>query len=325
MLTDNNHIDPVGLLPKVLAGEATPEEIRAIEEWRSANETNRHEYDSFARLWNLAATASLPGDIDVDAEWQKLESSLTPVPSKMIPFRTWIRIAASIVLISTLAFLGWKSSTIHSIKAPMTELSKVTLPDGSVVFINAGSRITYNKGFGLVHRNLRLNGEAYFEIRKDKVPFVIRAGDASVQVTGTKFNVRSYSDRTEIKVTVTEGAVKFYESDLPDRGVTLFGGETGIYNTSSSDFIKQATENLNDLAWKTGIMEFRNTPLSEVADILANTFHASLQVDPAIENCVLTVRFENLDLDAVLSILQSTLELTITKKNGRTYITGRRC
>jgi transmembrane sensor len=325
MLTDNNHIDPVGLLPKVFAGEATPEEIHAIEAWRSANETNRREYDSFARLWNIAASASSPGDIDLDAEWQKLESSITPVPLKMITFRSWISIAATIVLIAALAFLGWKSSTTHSIKAPMTELSKVTLPDGSAVYINAGSRITYRKGFGLIHRNLRLKGEAYFEIRKDNVPFVIKAGEASVRVTGTRFNVRSYSDQAEIKVTVTEGEVKFYESNLPDKEVTLLGGETGTFNKSSTTLKKQVTKNLNELAWKTGIMEFQNTPLSEVAEVLANTFHESLQVDPVIQKCMLTVHFENQDLDAILTILQSTLELTIKKKNGKTYITGKGC
>jgi transmembrane sensor len=325
MLTDNLHIDPVGLLPKVFTGEATPDEIQAVEEWRSASASNRDEYDSFARLWNIAASASLPGDIDLDAEWQKMESSITPVTERFSRYRAWLSIAASIVLLSALTFLGWKLSTNYSVKAPLTELSKTILPDGSVVFINAGSRITYTKGYGRVHRNLRLKGEAYFEIRKDKVPFIIKAGEASVRVTGTKFNVRSYSDQAEIKVTVTEGKVKLYESSLPGKEVTLIGGESGTFDKSSNTLKKQVTKNLNDLAWKTRIMEFQNTPLKEVADILANTFHASLQVDAAIQNCVLTVRFENQDLDSVLSVLQSTLEVTITRKNGKIYITGKGC
>jgi ferric-dicitrate binding protein FerR (iron transport regulator) len=325
MQTDDLNIDPVGLLPKVFACEATPEEIHAVEAWRSASESNRNEYDSFVRLWNITGSATSPGDIDLNAEWQKIESAMTPVPEKMIRLTVLLRIAASIVLITALAFLAWKLNTTHSVKAPMTQLSTVTLPDGSSVFIKAGSRITYSKGFGLVHRNLRLKGEAYFEISNDKVPFIIKAGEASVRVTGTKFNVRSFSDQVEIKVIVTEGEVRLYESSLPEKEVTLLGGETGTFYKSSGMLKKQATENLNDLAWKTGIMEFKNTPLHEVADILASTFHASLQVDPAIQNCVLTVRFENQDLDAVLTVLQSTLELTITKKYGKTYITGKGC
>ena len=168
MQTDDLHIDPVGLLPKVFAFEATPEEIRVVETWRSASESNRNEYDSFERLWNITASCTSPGDIDLNAEWQKIESAMTPVPGKMIRLTVLLKIAASIVLITALAFLAWKFNTTHSVKAPMTQLSKVTLPDRSSVFIKAGSRITYSKGFGLVHRNLRLKGAAYFEVSNQK-------------------------------------------------------------------------------------------------------------------------------------------------------------
>jgi ferric-dicitrate binding protein FerR (iron transport regulator) len=85
------------------------------------------------------------------------------------------------------------------------------------------------------------------------------------------------------------------------------------------------TGNLNDLAWKTGIMDFHDSPLREVTEILINTYHQKIDLDPAIENCRVTVRFENRELDAVLNVLRSTLDLKITIKGKHIAISGKGC
>jgi ferric-dicitrate binding protein FerR (iron transport regulator) len=325
MEEESQHIDPVGLLPKVLAGEATSEEMRVVKEWQSASQANRNEYQTFARLWNITGTVSVSDDIDLETEWQKMESAITPTRTRIFGMDAILKIAAAIILVSSLAFIGLKIIGIRSEKAPVAALSAVVLPDGSTVSMNAGSKITYRKGFGTVHRNLRLKGEAYFEVNRNTVPFTITAGEASVRVTGTRFNVSAYSGKPEIKVTVTEGTVNLYESGQPLKRITLRAGETGIYDKSSSVLKKQATVNLNDLAWKTRILDFQNTPMHEVADILMNTYHVPVTLDPSVRNCVLTVHFENQELDSLLIVLQSTLDLTITKKGKHTFIKGKGC
>ncbi len=70
------HIDPIGLLPKVFAGEASPEEIRLIEEWRIADPENQAEYEAIEKLWNISGEAAEPGDIDLDAEWRRMEAAM---------------------------------------------------------------------------------------------------------------------------------------------------------------------------------------------------------------------------------------------------------
>jgi transmembrane sensor len=323
---ENKHIDAIGLLPKVFSGEATFEENMMVDEWLLADPNNLVEFDAFARLWKLTLTASAPDDIDLDVEWRIMESAITPSRTKTVNLLRVLQIAASIVLISSLAFLGLKTGNTKSEKAPLAEISTVTLPDGTMVYLNAGSKITYKKEFGIAHRNLNIKGEAYFEVKKNpRLPFIINAGEAGIRVTGTKFNVKAYSGKPEIKVTVTEGIVILYETGQPLKAATLGAGETGTYDKTIKAVNKQDAVNINDLAWKTMIMDFHNTPLLEVADILLNTYHTRLTVDPAVQNCPVTVRFEYQELDSVLNVLKSTLDLTITSKGKRTIISGKGC
>lgn len=281
---DNNHIDPTGLLPKVFAGEATPEENRLVDEWLSADQANRATFDTFTKLWNISSQASLSGDIDMDAEWQKMELAIAPARTKTISLVRIFQIAAAIILVSSLAFLALNISRTKTEKAPLAEMSIVTLPDGTIVSLNASSKITYKKDFGITHRNLSLSGEAYFEVIKNiGIPFIVSAGEATIRVTGTKFNVRAYSGKSEIKVSVTEGSVILYDAGQPLKEAKLVAGETGTFYKSTKAVKKQTAIDMNDLAWKTMILDFHNTPLIEVADILMNTYHLPLEIDPAIQ------------------------------------------
>jgi ferric-dicitrate binding protein FerR (iron transport regulator) len=323
---DNQNMDPIGLLPKVFAGEATREEGRLVEDWLSANPANRAEYDAFARLWNLTSAASDTGEIDINLEWQKIESEISPKSARTIILKRFLQIAAIVILISGLAFIGLQIAGGKSEKAPSNELSSAMLPDSTRIFLNAGSKITYKKGFGISHRNLYLKGEAYFEVRKNRaLPFIISTGGACVRVTGTKFNIKAYRHLKDIKVTVTEGNVVLFDAHQPGRAITLRAGETGSYSRTDQTVKKQTTENLNDLAWKTRVMDFKNTSLFEVADILMNTYHKHIEIDPALQNCSVTVRFENQELEAVLAVLRSTLGLNMETRGKRIVISGKGC
>ena len=97
MNNDNQHIDPVGLLPKVFAGEASPEEIRWIEEWRAADPENQAEYEAIEKLWNISGEAAEPGEIDLDAEWRRMESAMVPAYSGKSVMMRIMQIAASLV------------------------------------------------------------------------------------------------------------------------------------------------------------------------------------------------------------------------------------
>jgi transmembrane sensor len=326
MDTENKHIDPVGLLPKYFAGEATPEEQRVIDDWLSADENNRTEFDAFLKLWNITDKAQPGDEINLEAEWQLLESEISPGRAGKISLLRIIQIAASVILISALGFAGLKFAGMRSEKAPAAELSTLKMSDGTIISLNAGSKITYQKGYGVIHRNIALKGEAYFEVAKNEtLPIIISAGDARITVTGTKFNVRAYKDQTEVKVTVTEGTVRLYETGQSAKEAVLSAGETGTFDRALKVVKKQPVFTMNDIAWKTRIMDFHNTTLAEVSAVLEDTYHRNVWVDPSVRLCPLTVRFENQELTPVLNVLRSTLDLTITVDGNRIIIKGKGC
>ncbi len=325
MNNEYQHTDPVGLLPKVFAGEATPEENILVEDWRAANPENQAEYDAIGKLWNLSGVAAEPGEIDLDAEWRRMESAMLPVRSGKSVVMRIMQIAASLVIVTLLGIMAIKFSGSTE-KAPAAALASVILPDGTSVSLNAGSVITYKRGFGSTHRVLNLKGEAWFEVKKNpELPFIISAGEANIRVTGTKFNVKAWRRLNDVRVTVTEGTVNFYNKIEPEKEIVLHAGETGLMNKSTRLMTTRATGNSNDISWKTGIIDFHDTPLIEVAEVLSNTYHRKIELDPAVMTCPVTVRFENRELDAVLNVLRSTLNLEITTKGKHITISGKGC
>jgi ferric-dicitrate binding protein FerR (iron transport regulator) len=267
----------------------------------------------------------LSGDINIDAEWEKMDSAISIPHIKTFRLARYLQIAASIAVISLLTFLGLKVTSLKSEKAPLAALMVTRLPDGSSVTLNAGSKITYANDFGTSHRTLTLKGEAYFEVTKAVLPFIIDAGDAHVQVTGTRFNVKAYAQQKVIKVTVTEGTVRLCETGHQKQEATLFAGETGIFDRSLRTVNKTVGLNINDLAWKTMVMDFTGTPLAEVTDVLSNTYHVTFDLQPELLKCSVTVHFENRELESVLEVLKSTLDLKIIRKGRKISIKGTGC
>lgn len=318
------HTDPVALLPKVLAGEALPDEIRLVNEWISADPSHRKEYDEVVRIWNLTGQAVSSDDLDVDREWTRLET--TVFGKRQLPWIRILQVAAVVILVSAIALVAVRQGSLSSVKAGADRITETILPDGSSLFLNAGSQITYKKDFGKAHRHLSLRGEAYFEVKKnDRLPFVVTAGDARVEVTGTRFNVRAYRHAGRISVTVTEGTVRLSEARTPSNQTPVRAGETGWYEPEKRSISHTPTRDPNTLSWKTGILDFRNTPLTEVIGVLSNTYHRSFELAPALQQCTVTVRFDNRSLGEVLSVLQSTLGLDIREDGNDYVISGRGC
>jgi ferric-dicitrate binding protein FerR (iron transport regulator) len=321
---NNSHdIDPIALLPRLLAGEAEPGERSLVEAWASESPANRKEYEDFVRLWEITGSAVPSDEIDIDREWKHLEAIVFPV-RKMRPMR-YLQVAALVVFVSALALVAVRLGTVKTYRSSALDTSEFILPDGSEVTLNAHSKLTFRNGFGDAHRHAVLSGEAYFEVKKNaSLPFVVNAGSARVEVTGTRFNISAYRKSDQIRVTVTEGSVMLSEAGEAG-SIPLHAGETGLFDVKIGMISRSKLQNINDLSWKTGILDFRNTPLPEVIERLTNTYHRSFEVDPALNGCTVTVRFDNRSLEDILSVLKSTLGLEISEEGKNLKITGEGC
>lgn len=156
---------------------------------------------------------------------------------------------------------------------------QVTLPDGTQVWLNAESSITYPTFFDGKKRDVTITGEAYFEVAKNKkMPFYVHSGDQTVRVLGTHFNINSYGDEDGIKTTLLEGSVKVFLTNQELPGTVIKPGEqahlrNGGFNVSTVD-----TDEV--VAWKNGITSFNNADIKSVMRQLSRWYDVEVKYEP---------------------------------------------
>lgn len=164
---------------------------------------------------------------------------------------------------------GKAETGTNTISTPAGGQYSVKLPDGSQVWLNARSSITFPAAFAGKDRRVKVQGEVYFEISKDKgKPFVVDVdGRQQVIVTGTHFNVNAYTNEPEIRTTLLEGAVSVAETNAGSESLQLVPGEQASLhrNGQAGGRFRKATVDVNEtVAWKNGLFQFRETSLAAI-------------------------------------------------------------
>ncbi|WP_423129736.1 FecR family protein [Gaoshiqia sp. Z1-71] len=201
-------------------------------------------------------------------------------------------------------------------------LSKIELPDGSVVTLNHDTKINYPEKFSGDTREVQIEGEAFFEVQPDVAkPFVIHAGNAVIRVLGTSFNVNAYPGNAEVEVVVETGKVQVSnrktEAKDTDR-VVLNAGEKGVYILSTSELQKSKNDNPNYLSWKTRDLVFHKTSLTEVLEQLKKVYRVQIKTeDQQTGQLLLTARFEDRSLDFILQVIALTHQLEVKKEHDQ--------
>jgi transmembrane sensor len=328
MENTNKHID-IDLLTRFLAGEVSEAEIRLVHEWKGASEQNQKQFRELQEVWDFMDNTSVKNNIDIDGEWDYLNKKINKDQpnGRLINIRGIIRIAAAIIIGIGLLFYGWGRVNQNSIKTPLAQSQEITLPDGSHITLNAGSKLTFLRNFGKENRLVSLKGEAFFEVKKnpDK-PFIIQLEGAEIKVLGTSFNVKAYKNMEKIEVTVKEGTVSLYGKNTKSKQIIATTGEKAEYFKHSEELKKQPNENRNYNSWKTHTIVFENTNLLNITETLQDVYYKKIILkDPSLGKCTVTTTFENKDFNTVLRVLESTLEIRFEEKDGKIYITGKGC
>lgn len=166
----------------------------------------------------------------------------------------------------------------NTLSTPRAGKFKIRLPDGSLVWMNAASSLKYPIVFAVGERKVELKGEAYFEVVKDEGhPFIIEAGNHTVEVLGTHFNINAYTDEPAMKITLSEGAVKINHS------LSIKPGQQLKLNNQQAGMKGPGTPVINDvhleteLAWKNGLFIFESAPLEELMRQVARWYDADIE------------------------------------------------
>ena len=281
------------------------------------------------QLYKLTQPVDLD-EINVDLAWDSFTSKLDEQPeeTKVIFWKPLLKVAAMILVTVGMGLFTYQfvksdgeSTSLATIEID-SGLSKkqITLPDGSIVWMNQGSTLSYPEQFGKT-RNIAFEGEGYFEITKSNSPFIIEAPDTKVKVLGTAFNLKT-SDRQDTRVSVTEGTVAF-SADESEQVVTV--GEEGIFNKSNRELSLNQDPDVNAYSWKTGHFVFNNMELSRAVGYLNKYYEEEIKIDQKMKACKVTGTFSKLPINEVLEEIALILSAEVTNQ-GETYlISGEGC
>lgn len=214
------HTDIDLLITRYLSGKMDKESFAELKRWSLESESNRKYVRNKLEVWFSSGVADTAVQFDKDKAFSLFKQRIVGAEKKQkqmfrFSWKTFMR-AAAVVLILMIPFAAYwqgKQAVKQSfadmvVEAPMGAHTKLYLPDGTLVWLNAGSKIIYSQGFGVDDRRLRLEGEGYFEVMKnEEVPFEIDTKELDLRVLGTKFNfrediakklMRSYNVKVEV-------------------------------------------------------------------------------------------------------------------------------
>jgi transmembrane sensor len=191
------------------------------------------------------------------------------------------------------------------------------LSDGTLVVLSQNSQLSYPESFSDLTREVKIEGEVFFKVAKDSLhPFIVHTGGTIIKVLGTSFNING-KDTSRIVVSVLEGRVAFKPENISGNQIQLTKGERGIFERQTNKLDKSMITDENFLSWKTGILTFNNQKLGEAVKILSEYYSKTIDVQPELQDRMITVTFNNQSLSEVLEILEMTLRIKIDSKPER--------
>lgn len=292
------------LIAKLFAGETTEYEERQINVWRNASMENETLFLQLQEEWNHPIRQSpLVNDISKEKIWQNIQSVLPEKKKKMDYSRVFMMRVASIVAIVALAGgFGLSLLFLHKqrslslvqdmiVTAPSSEKAQLTLPDGSLVWLNSESKITIPSDFNTKKRNLKLEGEAYFIVSstENKRPFTIETEGLTIYVTGTTFNIQSYENERFVKVALVEGSVNLLSAKDQYLIGKLRPNQMATFNKDSNMLAISPCDAQTESIWHQNKLHFENCPTDEVWKRLERWYGVKIQTSNQEPN--LTYRF----------------------------------
>lgn len=314
-MTEDNQIDYFQLIARYLSGNAADREVKLLEDWVLSSPENKAQFNAFKKAWMLSGIKNEALGIDAEKEWQATSNLLFPEaktislearPQRRIGFYLRTVAAAIVLLIAGV----WVFQNLHSGRgmefATENAIADNRLPDGSQVAMNQYSTVKFSPRGDKKYRRVELAGDAFFEVQRDTArPFVIAAQDVEIEVLGTAFYVDAREDQPQVQVIVQSGTVSV---SAGAQQVILSAGEIGIYDKATGALTERANDDLNYMAWKTGVLVFESSDLESVVFDLNRRFHANISIaNPELRSCEITATYEQGSLDAIVRIIERTL------------------
>ncbi len=276
-------------------------------------------------IYHLFDNLEAQKKIDIESAWRKTDKKIKRDKTKKSIWN-FTRNTAAILLplflllqyvVQPLLTESSQQEIITLYSAPGV-ITKTLLPDGSEVWINAQSELSYPREFIGNDRTVKLMGEAYFKVLSDdKNRFnVITPDETVVSAFGTEFNVNAYSQDSEYTITLAKGSVDVLLSNLEEKK-TLKPGQKAIVGQDTKALRISAADTYAETAWKDGKMVFRREDIKNIAEKISRKFGVAIQVEGDVtKDYQFTATFTDESLEDILELLKlsSSIDYSISKQ-----------
>lgn len=288
----NERIDQ--LITEYLSDQLTAESFRELKDWSQESEENRRYVRDKIEVWFSSGAAANGKVFDKEEAFDRFQKRVVKKRPKIyrFPCKIVYRVAV-VILILLLPLAGyWKGQkalrqTFSDImvEAPLGSRTKLYLPDGTLVWLNAGSKITYSQGFGMDNRQLTLEGEGYFEVvYNQELPFEIHTREVDLRVLGTKFNFKNYSDEEEATVNLLEGRVALHNGLKSMSDLYLSPNEKMVMNKHTGEMVKTKNRAENSKLWTHDELFFDEELLQDIAKKLMRSYDVEIEIADSLKN-----------------------------------------
>ena len=291
MEEENRHIDE--LIASYLTEGLDKNALDELKTWIVASAENRQYFIQQREIWFSAVNREAASVYNKDKAFEnfrnRVESRKKTQSTSRLGFSLsaiW-RYAAVVAIMIAVGCISYWQGEVNvkdtfadiSVEAPLGSKTKLYLPDGTLVWLNAGSRMTYSQGFGVDNRKVELEGEGYFEVkRNEKVPFFVKTKDLQLQVLGTKFNFRDYPEDHEVIVSLLEGKVELNNLLRKEKEAVLAPDERAVLNKANGLLKVESVTASNASQWTDGYLFFDEELLPDIAKKLERSYNVKIHI-----------------------------------------------
>jgi transmembrane sensor len=359
------------LLSKKICGEASPEEIRRLEALLEQHAEWAKAHDTLTELWISKPQPDTKTNQQLEDTYLQHVNRLKandpdfatpiPLPQALSPRRQKWKIVALmlggiVILIFGIRLFQSKTDTLattntagNEVKVGFGTKSKIELPDGTQVWINAGSHLSYNNSFKGKTREVTLEGEAYFDVTKDSSrPFIVHTGSIDIRVLGTAFNIKAYTKDPTIEATLVHGSIEVSKSNEPNAPKMMLRPlEKMIFNKTKSTNTRiitdrktadpqpsqtpsiiitplvnvQADSTIKEIAWVYNRLVFEEENFADLAVKMERWFDVEIEINnEKLKEMTITGSFQDENLEEALRALQYLVSFKYSIENRKVTI-----
>ena len=314
--------------------QASTEEIEILNQWLAGDKRHMEFFCQLQKIWNSKKQMT---EAEVNYNWslfyQAHQKELNTKQTRTLRLPVFFRYAAAIIvgiMFASVWFMLQDRQPMEKVQNMVYNnqgVQRLTLPDSTVIWLHAGSRISYPESFAKDTRTISLEGKAFFEVKKNgKQPLIVQSSHVNVEVTGTEFDMEAF-EGNDITVSLVSGNITVKSNAVSAKStghLSLTPGyqvvvdhHNGLMQTKEIDvqFYK---------AWKDGTYRFSEEPIENIVSQLSQKFNVKIHIDPVLMGTRFTGRIPpSLHIKDVMDIFQASHPISYKIRDSEVYINAK--